>query len=159
LRVEGSTATTIGKQPCGGFSLKDVFDAFLPVLAFHGIVTMNQVHARVKHCRVNPAEWMMLYMDKIHAVYRDRGGTTWLEEGEADPVAMTVAALAGTNGAKRHHPSDAARELFIEIMADRALAATGHKSRWSNKTSGHSLALELTRRKGARGKLKTNGTS
>jgi hypothetical protein len=37
LRVEGSTATTTDKQPCGGFSLKDVFDAFLPVLAFHGM--------------------------------------------------------------------------------------------------------------------------
>ncbi|MDR0363304.1 MAG: hypothetical protein LBJ46_11575, partial [Planctomycetota bacterium] len=78
-------------------------------------------------------------------------------EGEADPVAMTVAALAGKDGKSRHHPSDAARGLFIEIMTDHALEAAGHKSRWSNKTSGPTLSLELSRRKGARGKLKTNG--
>lgn len=153
LRVEG-LETAKNEASCAGFTLKEVFDAFRPILAFHGIVTMNQFHARVKHCRTSPADWLMLYLDKVHAVYRDRGGTTWLEGGDADPVAMTVAALNPKAGAKRHAPSNAARELFMEIMLDLSLARAGAMPRWQGKTSGPTLALELSRRKGGKGKLR-----
>lgn len=151
LRVQG--LTTHHKQPCGGFSAKEVFEAFLPVLAFHGITVQSQFHTRIRHCRVSPAEWLMVYLDKVHAVYRDRNGKTLLDN-DADPVAMTVAALVPKKGGKPHRPSDAARNLFMEIMVDAALTANGGTSRWSSKTSGPALALELSRRKGKQSKLK-----
>ncbi len=154
LRAEGLASD--GEEPPGGnFTLKEVFDAFRLVLVFHGIATMNQFYARVKHCRVSPAEWLMLYLDKVHAVYRDRDGTTWLESRNADPVAMTVAALNPKPGiGQRHAPSNAARDLFMEIMRDSLLEQAGGKPRWQGKLSGPALALELSRRKGGRGKLK-----
>ena len=157
LRAQGLTAPEEDKQPGDGFSAKAVFDTFLPILVFHGITSMSQFTARVRHCRVKPAEWMMLYLDKIHAVYRDRDGSTWYENGEADPVAMTVAALLEKEKAKRHQPSDAARGLFIEMMTARVLDPARFDTHWRGRTSGPALAIELSRRKGARGKLKTTG--
>lgn len=152
-RVQGCSAESEA-APCGGFALREIFEAFRPILSFHGILTQSQFQARIRHCRVAPAEWLMLYLDKVHAVYRERDGGAWLENSETDPVAMTVAGLRPKDGAKRHFPSDAARGLFMEIMMDSALEQAGVKSRRQGRVTGQALALELGRRKGDRGKLK-----
>jgi hypothetical protein len=107
----------------------------------------------VKHCNVTPAQWMMLFLDKIHAVCRDRGGGTTLIDGEdADPVAMTVAGLTPRKGKHRHCPTEAARQLFVEVMIDYARANNGEKSKWAGRMSAPAITLELDRRKGKAGK-------
>jgi hypothetical protein len=135
-----------------GLTLKEVFEAFYPLLAFHGIHTMEAFYARLKRCRASPAGWMMLYLDKIHAVYRSRKGGPLLE-GDADPVGMTMAGLTPGKNRCRHQHTEAARSLFIEIMIDHHKSQKGEKSKWRGKLSGPSMVLELERRKGKAGKI------
>lgn len=82
---------------------------------------------------------MMLFLDKIHAVYRNRNGKTLLDEQEADPVGMTIAGLLPKKGAVKHVPTEAARQLFLEIMLDHEQAKTGNTSRWECRISGPSI--------------------
>ena len=131
---------------------KDVFEAFMKILVIHGILTLESFFERVKRSKATPAAWMILYLDKIHAVYRDRQGTTMLEE-DADPVGMTMAGLIPGKNRRRHHPTEAARMLFIEIMMDHMKHKDGGRSKWAGRISGPSIALELDRRKGKAGKI------
>ena len=151
LRVQGYPLTQEELQG-GGFTHKHVFEAFMPLLVFHAIMTLEAFFDRVKHCRTTPANWIMLFMDKIHAVYRDRDGTTLMDDGETDPVAMTVAGLLPKRGKPVHHPTDAARQLFAEIMMEFDKAQKGGKSRWAGKMSAPTITLELGRRKGKGGR-------
>lgn len=132
---------------------KTVFEAFMKLLVVHGILTLESFYERVKRCNVSPAAWMMLFLDKVHAVYRDRNGTTLLESEEADPVAMTMAGLMPNQTRRRHYQTEAARLLFTEIMMDYMKNLDGGKPKWQCRISGPSIALELDRRKGKAGKL------
>lgn len=87
----------------------------------------------------------MIYLDKVHAVYGDRDGKAWLEEG-ADPVAMTMAAILSSYG-RRHTPSEAARQLFLEVMIDYQRKKNGGPARWSGNVSGNFITKELELRK------------
>ena len=135
-----------------GFTHKAVFEAFLPLLVMHGILSLEAFYGRVKRSRASPAEWIMLYLDKIHAVYRTRQGTTLLEE-DADPVGMTMAGLIPRKGKHRHHHTEAARTLFIEIMSDYMKTQKGGIPKWAGKLSGPTIVMELERRKGKAGKI------
>lgn len=132
---------------------KMVFEAFMPILVMHGILTLESFFARVKRANVTPAAWMMLYVDKIHAVYRERAGSTMLDTEDADPVGMTMAGLIPREGRRRHHPTEAARLLFIEIMMDFQKNNETGRSKWAGRISGPAIALELGRRKGKAGKI------
>jgi len=134
-------------------TVKQVFEPFMPLLIMHGILSMEGFYDRIKRSKATPAEWMMLYLDKIHAVYRDRNGTTMLDELESDPVAMTMAGLTPGKAKRRHFPTGSARSLFIEIMMDYFKAQEGGTSKWQGRISGPSITLELGRRKGKRGKI------
>ncbi len=134
-------------------SHKDVFEAFFKILVMHGIFSLESFYARVKRSRATPAAWMILYLDKIHAVYRDRHGSTMLDAGEADPVGMTMAGLMPGRMRRRHHPTEAARLLFVEIMMDHFKHKEGGTPKWAGRISGPSIALELDRRKGKAGKI------
>ncbi len=135
-----------------GLSHKDVFEAFLPLLVAHGILSLEAFYERVHRSKASPAAWMMLYLDKIHAVYRTRNGTTLLDE-DADPVGMTMAGLLPGRNKRRHHHTEAARSLFLEIMMDHDKAKKGKRPKWLGKLSGQSVVLELERRKGKAGKI------
>ena len=135
-----------------GLTHKEVFEAFLPLLVAHGILSLEAFYARVKRSRASPAGWMMLYLDKLHAVYRTRDGTTLLDE-DADPVGMTMAGLIPRRNRHRHQHTEAARSLFIEIMMDYKKVEKGGKSKWMGKMSGPSIVLELERRKGKASKI------
>lgn len=135
-----------------GLTHKEVFEAFLPLLVAHGLLSLESFYERVKRSRASPAGWIMLYLDKIHAVYRTRRGTTLLEE-DADPVGMTMAGLIPAKTRRRHHHTEAARSLFIEIMRDYHKSQKGEKSKWRGKLSGPSIVLELERRKGKASKI------
>lgn len=148
LRVQGSYPVRQDELQGGGFTHKQVFEAFMPLLVFHAIMTLEAFYDRVKHCKTTPANWIMLFMDKVHAVYRDRDGTTLMDDGETDPVAMTVAGLLPKGNRTVHHPTDAARQLFAEIMIEYGKAEKGGKSRWAGKISAPAITLELGRRKG-----------
>ena len=136
----------------GGFTHKQVFEAFLPLLVAHAILTLEAFYMRVKRSGASPAEWIMLYLDKIHAVYRARDGGTLLDE-DADPVAMTMAGLRPGKGGRRHIHTEAARSLFIEVMMDYSKAQKGGRSKWLGKMSGPTIVVELGRRKGKAGKV------
>lgn len=136
-----------------GLPHKPVFEAFMPILAMHGILTLESFYERVKRANVSPAAWMMLYIDKIHAVYRDRNGSTMLETEEADPAGMTMAGLMARDGRRRHHPTEAARLLFVEVMMDFQKNIAEGKLKWRGKISGPAITLELDRRKGKAGKI------
>lgn len=140
--------------PCAGVPLKDVFDVFKNLLCFHGIYLLQQLHDRVKHCQVTPAEWMMLFLDKVHAVYRDRDGGPLIESENADPVAMAVAGLRPKKEDARHTHTDAAMNLFVEVMVDYEQSKAGGRSRWQSLLSGPSITHELEKRKGSKGKLR-----
>jgi hypothetical protein len=151
-RVKGAVATQ-AELTGDGVTHKQVYEAFLPLLIFHSILTLEAFFDRVKHSKTTPAQWMMLFLDKIHAVYRDRGGgTTLLDDDDADPVAMTIAGLVPKKGGRRHYPTEAARQLFVEIMIDHDKADKGGKSRWAGRMSAPAITLELNRRKGKAGK-------
>lgn len=150
-RVKGFVPTQ-AELTGGGVTHKEVFEAFMPLLNFHAILTLEAFYDRIKHCRTTPANWIMLFLDKIHAVYRDRDGSTLLDD-DADPVAMTVAGLVPKKGGTKHHPTDAARQLFVEIMMDYGKGLKGEKSRWAGRVSASAITLELTRRKGKAGKI------
>lgn len=135
-----------------GLPHKEVFEAFLPLLVAHGILSLEAFYERVKRSTASPAGWMMLYLDKLHAVYRTRKGTTLLDEN-ADPVGMTMAGLMPRRNRSRHQHTEAARSLFIEIMTDHKKAQIEGKSKWKGKLSGPSIVLELERRKGKAGKI------
>lgn len=147
-----SAVSITDELPCGGVTTEMAFEAFRPVLCFHGILTAGQLAERVRHCRTEPARWVMLFLDKVHAVYRDRNGTTLIDAEDADPVGMTI---AGLKGDPRHVASEAARALFIEIILDHAQAVAGGKPRWAGKTSGPAISHELDKRKGKKGKLRS----
>jgi hypothetical protein len=133
---------------------KDVFEAFMKILVMHGILTLESFYERVKRSKATPAAWMILYLDKIHAVYRDRNGATMLDAGDADPVGMTMAGLLPGKTRKRHYPTEAARLLFIEIMMDHMKYKDKEgRPKWAGRISGPSIALELDRRKGKAGKI------
>ncbi len=132
---------------------KDVFEAFMKILVMHGIMTLESFFERVKRSKVTPAAWMMLYLDKVHAVYRDRNGMTMLETDDADPVGMTMAGLLPGKTRRRHYPTEAARLLFIEIMMDHMKHKDGGRPKWAGKISGPAITLELDRRKGKAGKI------
>jgi hypothetical protein len=131
---------------------KIVFEAFRTILVIHGILTLESFFERVKRAKATPAAWMMLYIDKIHAVYRDRDGTTMLDD-DADPVGMTMAGLTPRPGRRRHNPTEAARMLVIEIMMDYQKNKDTGKLKWGGRISGPSITLELNRRKGKAGKI------
>jgi hypothetical protein len=151
-RIQGAVATQ-AELTGDGVTHKQVYEAFLPLLSFHSVFSLEAFYSRVRHCKVTPAEWMMLFLDKIHAVYRDRGGGTTLIDGdEADPVAMTVAGLAPRKDKRRHQPTEAARQLFVEVMLDYIKANKGEKSKWAGRMSAPAITLELGRRKGKAGK-------
>ena len=152
LRVQGcvySQAELTGDA----LSHKDVFEAFMKILVMHGILTLESFFARVKRSKATPAAWMILYLDKIHAVYRDRHGSTMLDDGDADPIAMTMAGLIPGASRWRHYPTEAARMLFVEIMMDHMKHKEGGVAKWAGRISGPSIALELDRRKGKAGKI------
>jgi len=136
-----------------GLSHKDVFEAFMKILVMHGILTLESFFARVKRSKATPAAWMMLYLDKVHAVYRDRHGSTMLDDGDADPIAMTMAGLMPGKNRHRHYPTEAARLLFVEIMMDFMKHKEGGVAKWAGRISGPAIALELDRRKGKAGKI------
>ncbi len=152
LRAKGAVATQ-AELAGDGVTHKQVYEAFLPLLSFHSVLTLESFFARVRHCKTTPANWMMLFLDKIHAIYRDRGGgSTLLDAEEADPVAMTIAGLVPKKGGRQHHPTGAARQLFVEVMIDYDKANKGEKSRWSSRMSVPAITLELDRRKGKAGR-------
>ncbi len=132
---------------------KIVFEAFMPVLVMHGILTLESFYERVRRAKVSPAAWMMLYLDKLHAVYRDRQGGNLLDSEDADPVGMTMAGLMPREGRRRHYPTEAARMLFVEIMMDFQKDMQGGRSKWAGRISGPGITLELNRRKGKAGKI------
>jgi hypothetical protein len=145
-------ALTLDQLNGSGLSHLDVFTAFRPVLIFHSVATVNSFYYRCTRCGCTPAEWTTMYMDKVHAVYRDRPeGKPWLEDG-ADPVALTMAALLPAYG-RRHSPTEAARQLFLEIMVDFMRQKNGEPSRWKGCVSGNFIARELGVRKGRAGKI------
>ncbi len=151
-RVKGAAATQ-AELTGDGVTHKQVYEAFLPLLSFHSVFSLEAFYSRVSHCQTTPAQWIMLFLDKIHAVYRDRGGgTTLLSDEEADPVAMTVAGLIPRKDKRRHQPTEAARQLFVEVMLDYARANKGEKSKWTGRMSAPAITLELDRRKGKAGK-------
>lgn len=135
-----------------GLTHKEVFEAFFPLLVAHGILSLESFFERVKRSKVPPATWIMLYLDKIHAVYRDRQGGTLLDE-DADPVGMTMAGLIPGKGRTRHQFTEAARSLFIEIMRDHHKAQKGERPKWPGKLSGPTIVVELERRKGKASKI------
>ena len=135
-----------------GFTHKEVFEAFLPLLVMHGLLSLEAFFGRVKRSRASPAEWIMLYLDKIHAVYRTRQGSTMLDE-DADPVGMTMAGLTPGRNRPRHRYTEAARTLFIEVMNDYVKTRNGGKPKWTGKLSGPTIVMELERRKGKAGKI------
>ena len=137
-----------------GMTHKEVFEVFMPLLAFHSVLTLESFYERVKHCRTTPAQWMMLFLDKVQAVYRDRDGTTLIDTEDADPVAMTMAGLLPNKNRRQHHPTDAARQLFVEIMIDYDRANNGGKAKWLGRISAPAITLELERRKGKAGKIR-----
>ena len=151
-RVKGFVATQ-AELTGGGLTHKEVYEAFLPLLVTHTILTLESFYERVKHCRTTPSRWIMLFLDKIHAIYRDRNGKTLLDVEDADPVGMTVVGLLPRNGQPQHSPTEAARQLFLEVMMDHNKTKDGGKSRWAGRMSGPAIALELDRRKGKAGRI------
>ncbi len=135
-----------------GFSHRQVFEAYKPALVFHSILTIEAFYYRCLRCGCTPAWWTMVYQDKIHAVYRQRpDGNPWLEEG-ADPVALTMAATLPSYG-RRHTPTEASRQLFLEVMIDYQRMLNGEKSKWLGCVSGGFICKELDLRKGKAGKI------
>jgi len=135
-----------------GLSYLEVYEAFRPVLMFHSMVSLQTFYFRCSRCACTPAWWIMVFMDKVHAVYRERPeGKPWLENG-ADPVAMTMAATLPSYG-RKHTPTEAARQLFLEIMIDYKRFKNGETSRWSGSVTGNLIAKELDLRKGKAGKI------
>ncbi len=63
-----------------------------------------------------------------------------------------MAALLPAYG-RRHSPTEAARQLFLEIMLDCQRQKEGQPSRWKGCVSGNFLAYELDIRKGKAGKI------
>ncbi len=151
-RVKGFVATQ-AELTGDGLPHKEVYEAFLPLLVTHTIITLESFYERVRHCRTTPSRWTMLFLDKIHAIYRDRNGKTLLDVEDADPVGMTVAGLLPKNGQPQHSPTEAARQLFVEVMMDHEKTKNGGKSRWAGRMSGPTIALELDRRKGKAGRI------
>ena len=150
-RVQSAVATQ-AELTGDGVTHRQVYEAFLPILSFHSVLTLESFYNRVRHCKTTPAHWMMLFLDKVHAIYRDRGGgTTLLDDEEADPVAMTVAGLMPKTGGRRHQPTEAAKQLFIEVMNDYVRASKGEKSKWAGRMTAPTITLELNRRKGKAG--------
>jgi hypothetical protein len=66
---------------------------------------------------------------------------------------MTVAGLVPKKGGHLHQPTEAARQLFLEIMLDYAKLQQGERSRWASCMSPLSITIELDRRKGKAGKI------
>lgn len=151
LRVQGYPLVQ-AELTGSGFTHKEVFEAFLPLLVMHGILSLEAFFGRVNRSQASPAEWIMLYLDKIHAVYRTRQGSTMLDE-DADPVGMTMAGLIPGRNRTRHHYTEAARTLFIEIMGDYVKTQNGGRPKWTGKLSGPTIVVELERRKGKAGKI------
>ncbi|MCD8349170.1 MAG: hypothetical protein LUC93_00980, partial [Planctomycetaceae bacterium] len=96
-RVKGFVATQ-AELTGDGLPHKEVYEAFLPLLVTHTIITLESFYERVRHCRTTPSRWTMLFLDKIHAIYRARNGKPLLDVEDADPVGMTVAALHPKKG-------------------------------------------------------------
>lgn len=135
-----------------GFSHMEIFEAYKPALVFHSILTIEGFYYRCIRCGCTPAWWIMVYQDKVHAVYRQRpDGKPWLEEG-ADPVAMTMAATLPSYG-RRHTPTEASRQLFLEIMIDYQRMLKDEPSKWGGYVSGGFICKELNLRKGKAGKI------
>ncbi len=151
LRAQGYPLTQ-AELTGEGLTHKAVFEAFLPLLVMHGILSLEAFYGRVRRCAASPAEWIMLYLDKIHAVYRSRDGTTLLDE-DADPVGMTMAGLTPGRNRRRHQHTEAARTLFIEVMTDYMKALKEGKTKWAGKLSGPTIVVELERRKGKASKI------
>lgn len=135
-----------------GLNYVEIYGAFRNVFIFHSLPTVQALYLRCTKCDCTPAWWTMVFMDKTHAVYRVRpDGKPWLENG-ADPVAMTMAAILPSYG-RRHSPTEAARQLFIEIMVDYHRHLKGEQSRWVGSVTGQLIAKELDLRKGKAGKI------
>jgi hypothetical protein len=151
LRERG-IALTLDDLDGSGLTHLQIYEAFRPVFVFHSLATLESFYFRCAKCGCTPAWWTMVYLDKVHAVYRSRpAGNVWLEDG-ADPVAMTMAAILPSYG-RRHAPSEAARQLFLEIMVDWQHDRNGEKSRWAGRVTGGFIAKELDLRKGKAGKI------
>lgn len=131
----------------------EVFEAFRPVLIFHSIQTIESFYFRCQRCGCSPAWWMMIYIDKVHAVYRERDDGAWLEDG-ADPVALTMAAILPSYG-KLHTPTEAARQFFFEVMIDGQRLKNNEPARWAGRVTGNLIAKEMDLRKGKAGKVTT----
>lgn len=150
FRAQGRNRQPLSESmPCEGFTERQVFEAFGTLFKFHSLFTVNDFINKVKHCKVAPAVWAMLFLDKVHHVYRrDADGKTLIDTEEADPVAMTVRGLAPKDGGPAHTPTEAARQLFAEVMAEHAKALAGETARWNGNLNGPTVAFELGRRKG-----------
>lgn len=149
LRAQGLSPPA-DSLPCGGFTAEEVFLGFETIFKFHGIHAPYDLQRRVEHCRVTPARWTMLFLDKIDAAYRDHGGATLADATDADPVGMTVSGFLPKSGGPVHTPTDSARGFFIEAMQDGVLARSGQKSRYKGNITVSTVVLELGRRKGKR---------
>ena len=135
-----------------GWTHKEVFEAFFPLLFDHSILSLEAFYERVKRSKASPAAWIMLYLDKIHAVYRNRQGGTLLDD-DADPVGMTMAGLILRKNRTRHCHTEAARSLFIAIMTDYQKSLNGERRKWPGKLSGATIVYELEKRKGKASKI------
>lgn len=153
FRVQGSEPPPPPDVSPESIGAEDVFQAFKTPLAFHGIRSCHELASRAKHCRVTPATWLMLFLDKLHVAYREREGGTLIDTEQADPVAMTISGFAPSDGRTRHNPTNAARSFFREVIAAFGDYAAGRgDSKWNGNLSGPRVALELERRKGRRRK-------
>lgn len=72
-------------------TVEDVIVPYNNTLRFFGILSAKQLQDKIAHCAVTPATWMILFQDKVHAVFRDRDGGPLVDTGQGDPVAMTIA--------------------------------------------------------------------
>lgn len=136
--------------PCGGFTVEEVFSAFETLFKFQGLHGPYDLMRRADHCKVDPARWTMLFLDKVDIAYRDNNGVTLVDSEDADPVGMTISGFRPGPGKQEHTPTEAARGFFIEIMQDTALAAAGMTSRYKRVITPSLVTMELSRRKGKR---------
>ncbi|MDR1613045.1 MAG: hypothetical protein LBT97_09725 [Planctomycetota bacterium] len=143
--------------PLNLVTIEDVYACYRGILRFSGIITTRQFGEKLAYCKVPPATWTILFQDKVHAAYRERDGGTLVDTEGADPVAMTIAALRPARGGSRHIGTEASTNLFVEAMIDFAQALVGGQtSVWQNRLSGNAIAFELDRRKGKRGRIRSN---
>ena len=129
-----------------------VFEAFAVLFKFHGLFSINDFYNKVQHCKVTPALWAMVFLDKIHYAYGPgTDGKPRIDTEDIDPVALTVRGLVPKSGTPVHEPTNAARQLFGEIMVAHTQAQAGEKARWNGVISPQTVAVELGKRKGKGG--------